>query len=445
MARQMKDSGIEWIGEIPSSWHVMKMNMICSVVTDYVASGSFADLAQNVEYLDEPDYAMLVRTADISGKGHVSKPVYINQHAYNFLANSNLFGGEIILPNIGGVGEAYLVPKLYEHMSLAPNSIMIKTRFCDKFYYYYFNSDAGSRPIIRISQSTAQAKFNKTDFKQIRAVVPPMEEQGKIAAFLDRCCAEIDAVIERTKATIEEYKKLKQEVITEAVTKGVRGKRKMKDSGIEWIGEIPEEWGIRKLFRTIDAIGDIDHYMPESVETGIPYLMTGDLKENASQVRFDLCKQVSDEDFLALSAKIKANKGDVIFARYATVGTVCYVDVDIDFLVSYSCLTIKPTVELLLGKFLFYYLKSTAFYEDVRQYINSNTQANVGLDSMTKAKISLPPVCEQEEIVASLDEKCAALDSLIAKKTALLTELETYKKSLIYEYVTGKKEVPACP
>ena len=105
----------------------------------------------------------------------------------------------------------------------------------------------------------------------------PLSEQEAIADFLDKQCAEIDSVIEQTKATIEEYKKLKQSVITEAVTKGIRGDRPMKDSGIEWIGEIPSEWEIRKLFRAIDNIGDIDHYMPASVDNGIPYLMTGDL------------------------------------------------------------------------------------------------------------------------------------------------------------------------
>lgn len=150
---------------------------------------------------------------------------------------------------------------------------------------------------------------------------------------------------------------------------------------------------------------------------------------------------VSLDDYQTLSSKIKANKGDIIFARYATIGTVCFVDIEKEFLVSYSCLTIKPTENLLLGRFLFYYLKSSAFFEEVNQYINSNTQANVGLDSMTKAKVILPKIEEQTQIADYLDKKCAEIDTLIAKKTALLEELESYKKSVIYEYVTGKKEV----
>ena len=116
-------------------------------------------------------------------------------------------------------------------------------------------------------------------------------------------------------------------------------------------------------------------------------------------------------------------------------------DVNDSFLVSYSCLTIKPIKRILNGKFLFYYLKSQTFFEDVQQYIKSNTQSNVGLDSMSKVKIILPSMSEQQEIADYLDRKCAEIDSLIAAKEQLLTELESYKKSVIYEYVTGKKEI----
>ena len=137
---EMKDSGIEWIGEIPKEWELNKINRIFNTITDYVASGSFADLAKNVIYLDFPNYARLIRTVDISRKRENIQPVYINEDSYNFLKNSNLFG-ELILPNIGAsVGDVYLVPKLYEKMSLAPNLIMLKTNQKIRYYYYFFLS-----------------------------------------------------------------------------------------------------------------------------------------------------------------------------------------------------------------------------------------------------------------------------------------------------------------
>ena len=168
--------------------------------------------------------------------------------------------------------------------------------------------------------------------------------------------------------------------------------------------------------------------------------MTGDLKTLLSKVDFHKCKKISEDDYHKLCKKIQPCVGDVIFARYATIGTVCYVDVEVECIISYSCVTVKPNKDLLNGYYLFYYLQSSAFMEDVRQYINSNTQGNVGIEALYKVKIPLSNLCEQSEIVAYLDEKTAAIDSLIQKKEQLITELEAYKKSLIYEYVTGKKD-----
>ena len=217
--RPMKDSGIDWIGQIPDDWGMPKMNSVCSVITDYVASGSFASLAENVEYLDEPDYAMLIRTADISEKGYAPKPVYISKHAYDFLKNSNLFGGELMLPNIGAsVGDIYIVPKLYERMSLAPNAIMVKTRYVNRFYYYYFLGKPGRLSIEDIAQSTAQAKFNKTDFRQLRVPLPSKEEQLEIAAYLDEKTMKVDALIAKKEKFLAEMESYKKSLIFEYVT-----------------------------------------------------------------------------------------------------------------------------------------------------------------------------------------------------------------------------------
>ena len=215
----MKDSGIEWLGEIPEEWMISKMGMVCSVITDYVASGSFASLAENVEYLDEPDYAMLVRTADVSNKGNNPQPVYINQDAYNFLHNSNLFGGELMFPNIGAsVGDVYVVPVLYKRMPLAPNSIMVKTKHVDRYYYYYFTSKPGRLSIEDIAQSTAQAKFNKTDFRQLRVPLPSDKEQIEIVDYLNIHCSELDRLIKLKVQIIQELEAYKKSLIYEYVT-----------------------------------------------------------------------------------------------------------------------------------------------------------------------------------------------------------------------------------
>lgn len=222
---KMKDSGVEWIGEVPEHWEITKVSNVCNVVTDFVASGSFADLAKNVTYLDEPDYAMLIRTADLSQKNKSISKVYINKASYDFLSNSNLFGGEIVLPNIGAsIGDVYMIEKkMYEKMSLAPNSIMLKTKYHDKFYYYLFKSKPGRESLQLIGQASAQGKFNKTDLRKLRVLIPPITEQIEIVKAIEKALKPLDASISKAQKEIDLLQEYKQALISEVVT----GKRKV--------------------------------------------------------------------------------------------------------------------------------------------------------------------------------------------------------------------------
>lgn len=206
---------------IPSHWDFLKTSKVFNVITDFVASGSFADLAKNVEYLSEPGYALLVRTADLSGSR--DNKVYISKESYDFLHNSNLFGGEIILPNIGSVGDVYLVPNMYEKMSLGPNAIMLKSKYLDKYYYYYFASKIGRVILNNLCEATAQQKFNKTNFREMKICVPPIEEQFEIIDFLDKKCYVVDNLIEKKKDKIKKLQDYKKSLIYECVT----GKRRL--------------------------------------------------------------------------------------------------------------------------------------------------------------------------------------------------------------------------
>lgn len=140
-------------------------------------------------------------------------------------------------------------------------------------------------------------------------------------------------------------------------------------------------------------------------------------------------KMVSTEDYVELSSKIAIKKGDLLFARYATIGTICYVDVDREFLVSYSCVIIKPNEDLMLGKFLYYVMKSNTFAEEVKQYTNSNTQGNVGIEALYRSKVVVPSVSLQKEIIEFLEEKCTLIDKSIDSKNGVSEKLEEYKKS----------------
>ena len=172
------------LGVIPSNWEVKPIKEIAETVTDYVANGSFASLAKNVTYKNEEDVAVLIRLVDYNNRFQGGF-VFIDEHAYQFLAKSKLFGDEIIISNVGAnVGTVFRCPKLPYKMSLAPNSIMVKFNGNNDFYFHWLRSYNGQQMLKSIVTGSAQPKFNKTNFKEMLAPVPPLEEQKKIAAIL---------------------------------------------------------------------------------------------------------------------------------------------------------------------------------------------------------------------------------------------------------------------
>ena len=170
-------------GYLPDGWKLSTIKDEMIEITDYVANGSFATLKENVSYKDTEDYAILVRTADYHNnfKGNF---VYIDEHAYNFLSKSKLHGDEIIIANVGSVGEVFKCPRLNKKMSLAPNAIMVKLKGNNDFYYYWFKSRIGQHNILNLVSGSAQPKFNKTHFKAMEIPVPPIDTQDKIASIL---------------------------------------------------------------------------------------------------------------------------------------------------------------------------------------------------------------------------------------------------------------------
>lgn len=180
--------------DIPDSWEWVRIGDYANKVTDFVASGSFATLRENVKYYSDKEYAILVRTKDFQTNFQTDL-VYTDKHGYDFLSNSNLRGGELILPNIGAsIGKVFIVPKLDYPMTLAPNTVMIRFYWEDQrdWIYTLFCSTFGKALLNEISSSTAQGKFNKTDFKKLVIPLPPLAEQKRIVAKIEEVFAEID-------------------------------------------------------------------------------------------------------------------------------------------------------------------------------------------------------------------------------------------------------------
>ena len=419
----MKSSNTEWLGDIPAEWDVAQIGNYYELRNEKVSDYDFEPLSVTMKGI-VPQLATAAKSDDHSNRKLVKKGDFVINSRSDRRGSCGIspLDGSVSLINTVMEPRGEMNPQYY-------NWLFHTEQFADEFYKW-------GHGIVDDLWTTRWQEM-----KKILIVAPSPDEQQAIADYLDKTCSKIDKIIAEAKASIDEYKELKQSVIFEAVTKGLDKNVKMKDSGIEWIGEIPVSWDCEKMRYIVNDIGDIDHYMPESVGHGIAYLMTGDLSDKVSNINFEKCKKVSYEDYKRLSKKIKAEIGDIIFARYASIGIVCYVDVDKNFLVSYSCVVIKLKHDIINSLYVKYYLQSKAFKEEVLRLANSNVQMNVGKESLLQAKITVPSLYEQEKIVNFLDKRTAEIDSLIAEKESLINDLEAYKKSLIYEVVTGKRRV----
>lgn len=314
-------------------------------------------------------------------------------------------------------------------------TIRNRSNFCPKYLYYYLHSFDIAKGFYGMGAGVRQG-LNWDGVKWLKILAPSVPEQERIAAFLDAECAEIDAVLERTRASIEEYKKLKQAVITQAVTKGIRGDRPMKNSGIEWIGDIPAEWNKDKVIRVFSVIGS--GTTPKSSDENLfdgntPWIQSGDINGKNLFVTKNCVSNSAIESYSALRVY---QAPYLVVAMYgASVGNLSLSM--IDACVNQACCVLKkPTINL---KFSFYIFKAVKDYL-ARKAVGGG-QPNISQETIKQLWLPIPSADEQIEISNYLDEKCRSVDALIAKKQQYLTEIENYKKSLIYEYVTGKKEV----
>ena len=438
MARKMKDSGIEWIGEIPTDFSLYKLKYLLSSPLCYGANESgtlYSDIL--------PRY---IRITDISPNGTLKNSGMLSldeSSAQNYM----LHEGDILFARSGAtVGKSFIYHNYYGRAAYA--GYLIKASFnrlvLPEFVYYYTCSSAYEiwKNSIFI-QSTIQ-NIGADRYSNLPISVPnSIDKQLRIVRYLNNFCSKFDAIIYNLQTSIEDYKKLKQAIITQAITKGVRGEREMKDSGIAWIGEIPKEWDIIKSSRII-----------KTTQNG---LSRRDLEKSEGQIILKL-KNITSDGKIAYSflnrITLSQNElntyalttGDFLFVRVngskSLVGK-CAIFEAISEIVAYNDHIIRVKLSnQCYNRFFLWYLYSCCGKAEIDLHTSTAAgQYTISGDGLRDITLVFPPIDEQKEIADYLDAKCAEIDKLIAKKEQLVKELESYKKSLIYEVVTGKREV----
>lgn len=413
--REMKDSGVAWIGKIPHCWNTSKLKYLGQYINGYAFKPE--------EWGSKG--VPIIRIQDLTGSND----------------NPNYFEGQIdkkywvengdILISWAATLDAFIWNKgngwLNQHIFKAvPNRRIINYDF-----FFWMIKESMKNMNNDNKHGIFMQHVTLSVFNNFTIPMPPLAEQERIAAFLDAECAEIDTVLEKTRASIEEYKKLKQAIITQAVTKGIRGDRPMKDSGIEWIGDIPVEWDVirvKQLLKERNERSKEGKEEPLSMSQKVGLVPTKFLESIPNMASSFVGAKLAYVDDLVFN-KLKAHLGVFSVSRYDGLVSPDY---------AVYCSTGKSNL-----KYLEYIFKTP---QCIGEFRKKSTGIAAGLmrlytEGLFPIYLPYPALSEQEEIAEYLNEKCAGIDALIVKKQQYLIEIENYKKSLIYEYVTGKKEV----
>lgn len=427
---EMKDSGIKWIGKVPVEWNIRRLYQIVTRVNN-----KNTELAE--QNLLSLSYGKIKRK-DINTKDGLLPASF---DGYNIIE-----GGDIVLRltdlqndhtslRVGHAMEKGIITSAY--ITIRP----INPAHSDYLYYLIHAFDL-KKGFYGMGSGVRQG-LNYDEVKELHIVIPSQDEQNAIVAYLDDQCAQIDSLVQEAKETIEEYKKWRAAIIFEAVTKGLDSSAEMKNSGVEWIGMMPGHWEKKRLCDIASykkgPFGSelkISMFVPKGENTYKVYEQKNAIYKDCSLGYYYISKK-KYEDLQGFAVV----HGDVIVSCAGTIGECYILPENIEAgIINQALMRIRFIIDIEPRYFLS--LFSIILRYAGEKYSNGSAIKNIPpFNILKKLKIPFPPINVQKQIVAYLDEKCATIDEIIAEKESLITDLESYKKSLIYEVVTGKRKV----
>lgn len=428
--REMKDSGIEWIGEIPKDWRLKKGRYLFVQRNDRGNDENLQLLSPSQKFGVIPQSLLedLTTQTTVKLKENTDLSTLKTVHKGDFCISLRSFQGGFEYSEYEGV------------VSPAYQVFYKKEDLVNTYYKYIFKDSSFISKMNSYTMSLRDGKnISYFDFGNTYLPLPTVCEQQQIADYLDTQCSEIDATAEDIQKEISLLEDYKKSVITEAVTKGLNPDVEMKDSGIAWIGEIPKGWKVIRLKYITNSIGDGLHGTPNYDDLGTILFINGNNLGNRKISITEKTNRLTEEEYKKYGV-LKLDKRTLLMSLNGTYGTLSMYDNEPIMLsksVGYINVCNKETKE-----YLYYFLQSSLAQNQMTISLAGTTIANLSLATVRNLRICLPSICEQQQITDFLDAKCSEIDALIADKKRQRGILAECKKSLIYEYVTGKKEVP---
>lgn len=425
-----KDSEVEWIGEVPEHWEVKRLKFVGESIIGITYNPSEVSLTG--------EGFLVLRSSNIQN-GVLS--FEDNVHVQKNINEKHITKpGDILLCARNGsahlVGKAAFITNQYEGLSFGAFMTIVRSKL-EKFLYYFFNSEIFKAQTGLYSTSTINQLTSDTLDNMSIAFPTLIEEQVAIIKHLDRKTAEIDQLIADKKRLITLYEEEKTALINQAVTKGINPKVKMKDSGIEWLGEVPEHWEVKKIFYVakINSGGTPDRSNSDYWKGSIPWVKTGEVNYNLIKSTEE---HITEDGLKASSAKI-APVGTLLMAMYGqgnTRGRVALLGVPATYNQACCAMIFK---EMMDSRFAFFYFK--AAYQHIRDDGNETSQMNISTGYISSLRMPVPPIEEQYQIIEHIELGISIVDSKIAKTQKLIDLLSEYRTALISEVVTGKIKV----
>ena len=423
MAREMIHSGIEWIGEIPKEWRVE------------LIGNNIKEIKDKNEDSSENNALQFKMGTIISKKGGDSKYNPESLAAYTMVQEGDIvinglnLSFDFISQRVGLVREKGVITSTY--LTLRPSSLLY-----GDFVNYLFKAYDNCKAFHGMGRGLRQI-LSYRELRNQKLIYPSLAEQQKIANYLDKVCGEVDEMIALQEQMIEELKAYKQSVITEAVTKGLNLDVPMKESGIDWIGKVPEEWRISKIKMIAKTnSGSTPRNISNSENSDIIWVRTTDINDDVVN---DSSIHLTQEEFSSASCPM-LDRGTCVVAMYGgggTIGKSGFLEVRATINQALCSMEVNDSYH---DKYLFCVLKAVRYYW-MKYAVGTRKDPNISQEIVRNMFVPVPPLSEQQSIASYLDTKCAEIDALIAIKQTKIEELKEYKKSVIYEYVTGKKEI----
>jgi type I restriction enzyme, S subunit len=441
-----KDSGFGWLGNIPENWSILPLRRGIEFLTDFESNGSFATIKNNVRTDTDEKFAWYVRATDFenSRNGIVEGNRTCDKETYEFLFKTKVFGGELLVTKRGEIGKLYLMPEVSVPSTLGPNLYLIRLnkKLYPRFAHLWFQT-VGNPQLVLANKSTTIGALYKNDVRDCLCMFPSLPEQEAIADFLDRETAKIDELIAKKQRQIDLLHEQRTALINQAVTKGLNPDAPMKDSGVEWLGEVPRHWEVKRLrrYNALVQTGPFGSQLHASdyVTNGFPVVNPANMVSGL--IVPDENKQIDEEKRLQLAHHI-LEIGDIVFARRGELGRAVLVsEKEKGWLCGTGSILIRFFETRLRSGYLSHYLQLPSLRDYFVSESVGSTMDNLNSQILLAMPLIEPPENEQLEIAEYVNSIREKVNQTIEKVSREIQLLKEYRTALISAAVTGKIDV----